>query len=435
MAIAVVNKKQTGSAALSLLAITSAAKGNILVAFVSQTASTAEPSMQDSLLSGGWTFQATHAVSASSANSLWVATKEAVGGEVELKATPGAGGAVQGIAYFELSGCSTTTDGIVHTDNQASGKTITSPTLTTTDAGSIVLAGVGDAAAVFGSTATAIGAWTGTGPLTNIETTTTRCFGGSYLPGATISGTVTANWETGRTSGLLALALKPASTTTPAVVPLAAAVSSSSASAAVSASTRIALEAAGAASAGELAVTATAQVPLAAAAASSTASMAATATTQVALGAATATSGGSCVVSTPGAGVLVPLAAAAGSSSASAAVRARTHASLVAAVAASSAALVLQVRASAALAAGEASSTALGALSARALVGLQAASSTSTGSVTLSVSAPPVVASFSGNAGEAAFAAAGVSVAPAGGLAVVGSGGTVQAVSATGGHQ
>ena len=208
MAITVVNKKQTGSAAATTLAITNATKGNRIVVFLAQTASLVAPTVTDNL-GGTYAVNATKAVNAASANSLWVAEKEAAGNENELKMTPGTGGVGQGIAYFELSGASSTVDVIVHTDNAASAKTVTSPSVTTTNAGDIVLAAVSDSTSAFG----VISAWTGTGPMTNVETVSTRIFGGSYLPGSTLSGaTFTANWETARVSCILVIALKPAGT-------------------------------------------------------------------------------------------------------------------------------------------------------------------------------------------------------------------------------
>src|SRR2546426_10942626 len=110
----------------------------------------------------GWTVNATKAVWSTSTNSLWVATKEAVGGEKELSFTPGTGATGQGITYFELSGASATVDTIVATDNIAAAKTATSSAVTTTDANDVVLACL----ASNGGSGT-ITAWTGTGPLEN----------------------------------------------------------------------------------------------------------------------------------------------------------------------------------------------------------------------------------------------------------------------------
>lgn len=208
MAIAIVHKKQTGSAAATFLTITAAAKGNLLVVFGVQLGTTAISPSDNISLTVGWTVHATHAVDGGSANSVYVAYKVAVGGETEIQM--GSAGTAEGLSYFELSGASTTVDTIVHTDNQAAGLLVTSPAVTTTNAGSIVLGCVGDGAAAFGIPE----AWTGTGPMTNVETINTRSLAGSYLPGTTLSGaTFTAHWPTSRVSGILVVAFAPGSVT------------------------------------------------------------------------------------------------------------------------------------------------------------------------------------------------------------------------------
>jgi hypothetical protein len=205
VAIEIVHKKQSGSAAAEALTITSATKGNLLVLFTAQIGALT-PSATDNISSTvGWTNNTTHALDGGGANSVYVSYKTAVGGETELKS--GSAGTSEGVAYFELAGASTTIDTIVHTDNQAAGLTITSPAVTTTDAGSISLAAVGDGAGAFGAPE----AWTGTGPMTNVETLSARIIGGSYLPGTTLSGaTFAAHWPTSRVSGILVASFKPA---------------------------------------------------------------------------------------------------------------------------------------------------------------------------------------------------------------------------------
>jgi hypothetical protein len=205
MAMEVVRSKQTGSASAATLAITAPSVGHLLVVFIDQSGTTAAPTGKDLLGTTGWTVNATHGVYAASVNSLYVATKVAVGTESELTPSAGAGGTVQGLSYFEVSGASGTVDAIVHADNAINVKTLASPGLTTTDAGSVVLG-----AAAMGKGSGTVSAWTGTGPMTNVETVTTRCLGGSYIPGSTISGaTFTANWEVAANATLLVVAIKP----------------------------------------------------------------------------------------------------------------------------------------------------------------------------------------------------------------------------------
>lgn len=210
MAVAVVNKKQTGSTASATLTITSATKGNLLVAFIAQNVASPAPTGKDNK-GGTWVVNATAALYGGSGKSLWVATKFAEGGETELDPTAGGAGAVVGISYFEVSGAGETVDAITHKDNVASATTVTSEATTTTEAGDIVLACV----ATTEGSGTVL-AWTGTGPMTNTETTATRCIGGSYIPGSTLSAvTFTANWTTARPNGMLVVAFKSGSAPAP----------------------------------------------------------------------------------------------------------------------------------------------------------------------------------------------------------------------------
>lgn len=202
MASAVVNSGQTGVGAVSTLPISNPAANNILVAFITQTGSISAPSM-----SAGWAVNATPALGTTSANSLWVATKLASGGETQVAASPASGGTIQGIAYYELSGASQVVDVLVHTDNAVSGESVVSPALTTTNAGDIILGAVGMTNANSGT----VSAWTGTGPLEKISASSTRCFAGYYIPGTTLSAvTFTAHWEAKqRPTGPLIVAIKP----------------------------------------------------------------------------------------------------------------------------------------------------------------------------------------------------------------------------------
>lgn len=355
MAIAIVNKKQTaGAAAHPTLPITAATASNLLVMFIAQTGSVAAPT------SAGFTVDAAeghHAIGNTSSGSLWLATKVAAGGENELVVTPAAGGAIQGISYFELSGASTTIDAIVKVDNPGSVKTLASGALTTTDAGDVILAAVGLTIAFPSGT---ISAWTGTGPMTNVEATTTRCIGGSYIPGTTLTGvTFTANWETARQAAMLVVAIKPeaaggtvtiplnaaAATSSASItltstntVPLAAAAAVSAASLAMTVNTTVPLQPAAAASAAALAMTTQTRVPLSPAVSVSAAALTVTALTVIPLQAANATSAASCTVTLAGAVLTtIPLNPAAATSSASLNVTANTRIPLNAASSTSSA--------------------------------------------------------------------------------------------------
>lgn len=211
MAAAVVRSKQTaGASATGTLSITAPTAGNLLVLFINESASIVNAPKPKDNISGetGWTVDAAEghkAVYSTSLNSLWLATKVAVGGETTIEATPGAAATLEGLCYFECSGTSATIDTIVHADNTAGAKTSTSPSVTTTDAGDVLLAAVAHAAS-----SGSVNEWTGTGPMTRVETTATRCAGGSYIPATTLSGvTFTANWANSHVTGMLLVALKP----------------------------------------------------------------------------------------------------------------------------------------------------------------------------------------------------------------------------------
>lgn len=211
MAITVVHVAQTGTSAHGTLAVTSATAGNLLVVFIDQITTTSAPTGSDNI-SGttGWTTNSTSALFSGSASSLFVAYKKAVGGETSLNPTVGSGGTLEGLSYFELSGIDTTPtiETIVHADNKVAVTTATSAAVTTSNPGDIVLICAGGNAVDSGT----VNAWTGTGPATNVSTASTRCIGGYYIPGTTLSGaTFTANWTSAKNTGVLALALQPVS--------------------------------------------------------------------------------------------------------------------------------------------------------------------------------------------------------------------------------
>lgn len=210
MAIANVHQGQTAAATASSLAITSAVAGHILIVFISQTVSiVAAPTGSDNISGAtGWTTNATKSTfSATGVDATFVMYKVAVGGETTITATAGTGGTVQGLAVLELSGASLTIDTIVVSNTTSTAlTTTTSGSVTTSNAGSIILAGIGQNAA-----SGAIGVFTGTGPMTRVSSSSTRCIGGYYLPGSTVSGaTFTANWANSNAAAMLILAIEPA---------------------------------------------------------------------------------------------------------------------------------------------------------------------------------------------------------------------------------
>jgi 3-hydroxymyristoyl/3-hydroxydecanoyl-(acyl carrier protein) dehydratase len=151
MAITVVNKTQSGSAAASTLTIPAASAGNKLVVFFAQTATTSPPKAKDTT-SGetGWSVKEPKALGSASANSLFVAVKTAVGGETTLNPTVGTGGTMQGIACYELSGATSEIDVAVNRDNIASAATAASSTVTTGALGNNGVVPVGGLAPVAG---------------------------------------------------------------------------------------------------------------------------------------------------------------------------------------------------------------------------------------------------------------------------------------------
>lgn len=210
MAITVVQSKATGAGASASLSIGSTTTaGNRVFAFLSQSASLVAPTVKDNEPGGssGWTVSSTKAEGAAKANSLWVAEKKVASGEPFsiIEMTAGTSGIAQGICAFELAGASSEIDVSVKNDNPTTSKSVTSPAVTTTDSSDILLGAVGAVNAALSVTS-----WTAS--MTDVEPATgTRCMGGYYIPGTTLSGaTFTANWETSRQVGMLVLAVKVA---------------------------------------------------------------------------------------------------------------------------------------------------------------------------------------------------------------------------------
>ena len=191
---------------------------------MSQDQGNGQPTVSDNLGSTGWFVEATFGKMSGiiDDNSCWVAFKWATGGETTITPTTLKTGFptsfMQSVAYWELSGCANplNLDAVVG-GTVAAGATKTTCTVpsagsvTTTNAGDIVLGitSIGDEST--GSNSGGAKAWTGTGPMTNIGTITSNGVYGSYLPGATLSAvTFTANWTTavGNFSGM-AVAIAP----------------------------------------------------------------------------------------------------------------------------------------------------------------------------------------------------------------------------------
>lgn len=204
MTIAIANSGQTGTAASATLSITTPTAGNILVCFIDQL--NGGPSNTPALT--GWTVNATPALYASSADTVWAAYKIASGSETSIAPTAGSGGSITGICYWEISGAKNpiALDGSPVANSNLGAFPDGAINYTTSVAGSIVLLGVGSAASTGGQTA-----WTSTGGTvaTNISTAASRCFGGSYITTTTVtSSQFQANWTNSHNFGLLGIALE-----------------------------------------------------------------------------------------------------------------------------------------------------------------------------------------------------------------------------------
>lgn len=371
MATAVVTSKQTGSAATATLAITKPAAGHLLVAFVSQLATAAAPAQ------AGWTVATVmHSVWEVSANSMYVLFKEAAGTETEVAPTAGAGGSINGICYFEVSGAAIVQPEFAGLkNNMAAGKS--GGVLLKTTTGGVVLA----CAAMAVSSGEEM-AWTkegagAAGILTNVSTEASRMVGGfkAALEASALESTVIAHWTKSNTACVMAMEF-PEAVSGGVTIPLAAASSVSSSTLAVAAGPALPLVAAGSVSAAALALTAAPAVPLVAASSVSAASLGLTAGPFLPLVAAGSVSAAALGLT---AGPTIPLSAAQSASSASLALSAAVSLALGAAVSVSSASLVVTTPGAVLLAlapATAASSTSL-ALRAPVLLGLSPASSTS----------------------------------------------------------
>lgn len=402
--MAVIHAKQTGVGANSTLTLpATATAGNELVVIVSMTATTSAPTVAFTEGGGGTTgvtVEATHAIFNASGSSVWVAHKVAAGAEISISVTPPAGGTVQGMTYIEVSGGPYEVESVFHSDNVASAKTASSPSVTTLNAGDVLFAGVST-----GSNTGAISAWSGTGPMTNVAagaelTVGTRCIGGYYVPGEKLTGaTFTANWETAKGSGLVGIVLKLA----PVLVGLNAAASLSGATGALTASTGVALAAGASTSASSLAMTAPPQPPLQAAASQSAASAAITATLRLPLQTASSASSTSLDMT---ASTAVPLQPAPSSSTASAALSAATQLLLSTSSSTSAASARVSTLASVPLATAASTSSASMALTTPYIVVLAPAQSSSSASLGLTILAVTALnsASSSSTAELALFA-------------------------------
>jgi acetyl esterase/lipase len=206
MAIEIKNRAQTkGTSAQASLPFTAATAGSILVAFVAQTGSSSAPTAT------GWSTNATKANGANANNGMWVMTKEAEGGEAELKPTAGSGGLIQGISYQELFNATTTLRSGYPMVKSTPG-TVTSEFLspTTGEVGDALLGASGGANASMGAPKpwaklVCAPALSNNGS----EAESTRCVGGSAVltTGFTSEGRVESSWTTGQNVGLLVICL------------------------------------------------------------------------------------------------------------------------------------------------------------------------------------------------------------------------------------
>lgn len=204
MTIAIANSGQTGPAAAATLSITTPTAGNILVCFIDQVGG--GPSNTPTLT--GWTINATPALYASSADTVWAAYKIASGSETSIAPTAGSSGTIDGICYWEISGAKNpiALDGSPVANSNLGAFTTGAINYTTSVAGSIVLMGVGSAASSGGQNA-----WlSSTSTIaTNIGTAASRCFGGSYITTTTITtAQFEASWLNSHNFGMLGIALE-----------------------------------------------------------------------------------------------------------------------------------------------------------------------------------------------------------------------------------
>src|ERR1022692_4246046 len=155
----------TGTGNASITFSLTANSGNLLVVFINQLTSLLAPTLS------GYTVNATDAgFGASLVDSLYVAYKISNGTETSATPTAGSGGTINAVSYAEITGGpSTTVDTIVASAITGTQTSITSPAYTTTNAGSIVVAGFGTQAAT-----STVNAWSGTPTPGGFSTTSTR---------------------------------------------------------------------------------------------------------------------------------------------------------------------------------------------------------------------------------------------------------------------
>lgn len=222
MAITVANVAETGSAASATLAITTPTAGNLLVVFFAQIASTTAPKGKDTVGGEtGWSLlesggSPVKAITDTSARSMFVLIKTAVGNEVELNPKVEGGGTIQGLSCIELKGATTTIDTYLkHQEQPSTNVESYAGVVSTTDAGSITLMGVSGTTTASGTIKTAGEETTGT----PFSTATARLPSLYYLPGTTLSSaTVKMTWTTAKPFGSVLVALKPAAATEGAVM-------------------------------------------------------------------------------------------------------------------------------------------------------------------------------------------------------------------------
>lgn len=199
---------QAAQGSVTSQALTGTVSGNLIVQFVNQNASGGVAGVPSQ---SGWTFNSTQSFyNTSSQSTVSVGYQYSSGGTVTANPTAGTNGTVLGITVYEISGASTTIDTIVgQTLVAVNTTTRTSASITTSNAGSIILAAVGLGNGNGGSAATP---WTASnsGTVGNVGTAAVKSQGGYYIPGATVSGiTLTANWITSRPNAMLVAAFKP----------------------------------------------------------------------------------------------------------------------------------------------------------------------------------------------------------------------------------
>lgn len=201
MAVAIV---QSSQGAVNTKTITAATAGNLIVVFVSQSATTAAPTVTDSA-GGTYTVLPTFALWNSSASSLYCCYKIAVGGETSVSYTPGSGGSTAGIVVFEVSGVNNPVliEASKNTNNGAFAASSTT-TAINTNYNNMVLAAVSLTASQ------TPGAWSGTKVMTTVATASTNTFGGSYVATTPlVAQTFTGNWTGSRNHGNLVVAFEP----------------------------------------------------------------------------------------------------------------------------------------------------------------------------------------------------------------------------------